>query len=94
MGLLPLLRVALSLSSLSDTSPLFLHQLYHNMLEQTGCGYANTSASKAVSAQQTQESSKAANEYNECSPAHSAAGCKEQTGEPEEEKLLQPSEAQ
>lgn len=64
------------------------------MLEQTNCGYANTSAMTAISAQQTQKNSKAANEY---SPAHSATGRKEQTREPEaaaeEEKLLQLSDA-
>lgn len=64
------------------------------MLEQTNCGYANTSAMKAISAEQTQEDSKAANEY---SLAHSATGRKEQTREPEaaaeEEKLLQLSDA-
>lgn len=49
---------------------------------------------KAISAEQTQEDSKAANEY---SLAHSATGRKEQTREPEaaaeEEKLLQLSDA-
>lgn len=65
------------------------------MLEQTNCDYANTSDAKAVPALETQNKSKAANEY---SPAHSAAGTKEQTREleaaAEEEKLLKPSDAQ
>lgn len=49
---------------------------------------------KAVSAQETQNKNKAANEYSQ---AHSAAGSKEQTPEleaaAEEEKLLKLSDA-
>lgn len=73
-------------------TPLFLLQLYHNMLEQTDCDYANTSAMKAVSAREAQTKSKAANEY---AHAHPAAGSREQTCEldAEQEKLLKLSDA-
>lgn len=91
-GLLPLIRFALSLSLF--LTPVFFLQLYHNMLEQTNCIYANMSAMKTVSAQETQNKNKAANEYSQ---AHSAAGSKEQTPEleaaAEEEKLLKLSDS-
>lgn len=63
------------------------------MLEQTNCNYANISAMKAVSAQETQNRNKAANEYSQ---AHSAAGSKatpELEAAAEEEKLLKLSDA-
>lgn len=62
------------------------------MLEQTNCDYANT---LAISALETQNKNKAANEY---SPTLSATGSKEHTHEleaaAEEEKLLELSDAQ
>lgn len=63
------------------------------MLEQTNCDYINTPAVKAISAHETQNKNKAANEYSQ---AHSAAGSKEQPCELEaaaEEKLLKLTDA-
>lgn len=62
-------------------TPLFLRQLYHNMLEQTNGKCVNASATKAVSALEAQGKNVAANEYCQ---AHSATESKEQTLELED----------